>query len=277
MEHRRGWTDQARPCDDLIRRLRTRFAPGGLLPLRAGQTVYPGESHAALGVRSLLAQGRRADLENSDLIATIESRRKARIEDAERFGGRCRKKTRRRFRVHHARVRRPGPLLQKEAALPPNVDPSDSRCSDPEERSRMARVFDQGRNVPRVSSCRSSAGTPTPDAGAASAGNCGAAICFSRRADSPLGLRLRIASLPHIPAEGISLYRGAGPGWSRATLLAGVRRGRRRPNRAASGVAGAASQGRLACVFTAMSIRDPRRIFGSAISCRRVEKLEELI
>src|SRR4029078_6983695 len=39
--------------------------------------------------------------------------------------------------------------LQKETALPVNVDLSDSRLADPEERSRMARVFDEGLNKPK--------------------------------------------------------------------------------------------------------------------------------
>ncbi len=99
----------------------------------------------------------------------------------------------------------PSHWLQKEAGLPPNVDPSDSKLSDPEERSRMARVFDQGLNVPK--------GFVLPiqrwnaDAGQSSSrwrserwklrrGN-----LFLTPGDSPLGLRLPIASLPHIPAE----------------------------------------------------------------------------
>ena len=43
----------------------------------------------------------------------------------------------------------PAHWLQKEAALPANVDPSDSKLADPEERSRMARVFDEGLNKPK--------------------------------------------------------------------------------------------------------------------------------
>ena len=95
--------------------------------------------------------------------------------------------------------------MQKEAGLPPNVDPSDSKPADPEERSRMARVFDQGLNTPK--------GLVLPiqrwnaDAGKSSTrwkserwklrrGN-----LFLTPGDSPLGLRLPIASLPHIPAE----------------------------------------------------------------------------
>ena len=48
-------------ADQLIRRLRDRFAPGRPAPLRPGQVVSRREP-AALGLRALLAQGRRADL-----------------------------------------------------------------------------------------------------------------------------------------------------------------------------------------------------------------------
>ena len=51
----------------------------------------------------------------------------------------------------------PAHWLQKEAALPVNVDPVDSKIDDPEERSRMARVFDEGSTSPTVLCCRSSA------------------------------------------------------------------------------------------------------------------------
>ena len=38
---------------------------------------------------------------------------------------------------------------RRKQRLPVNVDPGDSKLADPEERSRMARVFDEGLNKPK--------------------------------------------------------------------------------------------------------------------------------
>ena len=82
--------------------------------------------------------------------------------------------------------------------------PSNSKLSDPEERSRMARVFDQGLNTPKgfvlpiqrwnARSSRSSRWRS--ERWKVRRGN-----LFLTPGDSPLGLRLPIASLPHIPPE----------------------------------------------------------------------------
>ena len=191
-------------ADDLIRRLRTRFAPGGLLHFGQGKW-YPGESLPRWAFGLYWRKDGVPIWKNSDLIAKVEGPRKADIADAERFAEAAAKKLGIDSEFIMPAFEDPSHWLQKEAALPPNVDPSDSKLSDPEERSRMARVFDQGLNVPK--------GFVLPiqrwnaDAGKSSSrwrserwklrrGN-----LFLTPGDSPLGLRLPIASLPHIPAD----------------------------------------------------------------------------
>src|SRR6185369_7100880 len=95
--------------------------------------------------------------------------------------------------------------LQKETALPVNVDPGDSRLADPEERSRMARVFDEGLNKPKGFVL------PVQYAGVDAQGSMKGWMSerwqlrrshlFLIPGDSPLGLRLPMASLPHVPPE----------------------------------------------------------------------------
>ena len=138
-----GPTKQAL-ADDLIRKLRARFAPGGLLHYGQGKW-YPGESLPRWAFGLYWRKDGVPIWKNADLIAKIENPRKAEIEDAERFDGRHREAARPRCRLRHAGVSRiPRTGCRRKPRLPANVDPSDSKLADPEERSRMARVFDRG-------------------------------------------------------------------------------------------------------------------------------------
>ena len=96
----------------------------------------------------------------------------------------------------------PAEWIIKEGSLPENVDPSDSKLADPEERSRMAQVFQQGLNVPR--------GYVLPvqrwNAEAKSRWrsekwNLRRGNLFLMPGDSPLGLRLPMNSLQWIAPE----------------------------------------------------------------------------
>ena len=187
-------------ADELIRKLRTRFAPGGLLHYGQGKW-YPGESLPRWAFGLYWRKDGVPIWKNSDLIADIEGPHKANVAEAQNFA----EKTAERLGVDSEFVmpafEDPGHWLQKEAALPANVDPSDSKLSDPEERARMARVFDKGLNEPRgfvlpIQRWNADAGKWKSERWQLRRNN-----LFLTPGDSPLGLRLPIASLPHIPAE----------------------------------------------------------------------------
>ena len=193
-----GPTKQAL-ADDLIRKLRDRFAPGGLLHYGQGKW-YPGESLPRWAFGLYWRKDGVPIWKNAGLIAKIENPRKAEVADARRFMEGSAKRLGLDAEYVMPAFEDPAYWLQKEAALPPNVDPGDSGLSDPEERARMARVFDQGLNPAR--------GFVLPILRDDASGGWMSERWQLRRphlfltpGDSPLGLRLPIASLPHIPED----------------------------------------------------------------------------
>ena len=110
MEYRSRWPNQARargrsdpPLEDAVR-------AGRAVTLRPGQMVS-GRKPAALGIRALLAQGRRADLEEFRVDRQDREPAQGRYRRCRALCRRYREETRRRFRVHHAGVRRSRPLV----------------------------------------------------------------------------------------------------------------------------------------------------------------------
>jgi uncharacterized protein (DUF2126 family)/transglutaminase-like putative cysteine protease len=191
-------------ADDLIRKLRARFAPGGLLHYGQGKW-YPGESLPRWAFGLYWRKDGVPIWKNSDLIAKIENPRKAEIKDAERFAEGTAQKLGLATDYVMPAFEDPAHWIQKEASLPANVDPTDSKLSDPEERSRMARVFDSGLNTPKGfvlpiqrwnAIAQRHPGRWRSEHWKVRRGN-----LFLTPGDSPLGLRLPIASLEHVPAD----------------------------------------------------------------------------
>jgi len=187
-------------ADELIRKLRARFAPGGLLHYGQGKW-YPGESLPRWAFGLYWRKDGVPIWKNSDLIAKVDNPGEADVDDAEWLTKGIAKRLGLGPEYVMPAYEDPMHWLQKEAGLPVNVDPSDSKLSDPEERARMAREFDRGLTTPR--------GFVLPvqriDSGAADwmseHWQLRRSHLFLVPGDSPLGLRLPIGSLPYIAPE----------------------------------------------------------------------------
>ena len=188
-------------ADDLIRRLRDHFAPGGLLTFGQGKW-YPGESLPRWAFSLVWREDGEPVWQDDGLIAREGTDHAATPETAARFTA---------LLAEHLGVdpafvlpayEDPGHYLRREQALPLNVDPLDSRLDDPEERARLARVFSAGLTHPigmvlPLQPWNSRDGLrwvtgPWPT-------RLGKLIAMP--GDSPLGFRLPLASLPWIAAS----------------------------------------------------------------------------
>jgi uncharacterized protein (DUF2126 family) len=183
-------------ADDLIRRLRQRFAPGGLLHYGQGKW-YPGESLPRWSFALYWRRDGKPIWRKEELIAREGARVPSSVEDAADLA--CGIAERLGLETDYvlAAFEDPAHWMLQEAKLPPNVDPSDSKLEDAEDRARMAKVFDRGLGRP--------AGFVLP----VQRWNAGARWVSERwrfrrerlflvPGDSPVGFRLPLATLPWI-------------------------------------------------------------------------------
>jgi uncharacterized protein (DUF2126 family)/transglutaminase-like putative cysteine protease len=197
-----GPTKQAL-ADDLIRRLRDRFAPGGLLHYGQGKW-YPGESLPRWAFGLFWRKDGVPIWKNSDLIAKIENPRKADTKDAERFAKTTAQKLGLAADYVIPTFEDTAHWMQREASLPANVSPDNSKLSDPEERARLARVFDQGLTTPKGYVLPIQRFSPLAGARArwrSEHWRLRRSHLFLAPGDSPLGLRLPISSLEYVVPE----------------------------------------------------------------------------
>jgi uncharacterized protein (DUF2126 family) len=187
-------------ADDLIRRLGDRFAPKGFLHFSEGKW-YPGEP---LPRWAFALYWRRDGLpvwHNPALIAREGQDFAPTADQAQRFveGVAARLGIGRNHVI--AAYEDPVRQILKEGDLPENIDPANPRLDDPEEQARIIREFNRRLTVPTGFALPLQAQNAP-----ASTERWSSEIWLLRRGhlflipgDSPVGLRLPLESLPHLP------------------------------------------------------------------------------
>lgn len=186
--------------EDLIRRLRARFAPGGLLHFGQGKW-YPGEQLPRWALACYWRKDGHPIWRNDALIADAERSYGHDIADAQRFIAALSERLGVDASFAIPAFEDPIYFLRREGQLPVNVDPADNKLKDPEERMRLRRVFERGLSEPVGYALPLSVAT----VGATTAWESGLWMLRGKHlvlipGDSPIGLRLPVASLPWVAA-----------------------------------------------------------------------------
>ena len=206
-------------ADKLIRRLQTRFAPGGFLHYGQGKW-YPGESLPRWTFSLYWRRDGQPVWKNPDLIAAEEEPQPAGADEAKSFMEGMAEALGLDPEYAQPAYEDPAEWILKEANLPPNVTPENSKLKNPEDRARFARVFDRGLTEP--------AGYALPIQRwqtKAAAPKWRSELWRPRRGrlylvpgDSPVGFRLPLHALPHVPPARYPYSYPADPGVDRGPL-----------------------------------------------------------
>jgi len=187
-------------ADKLIRRLRDRFAPGGFLHYGQGKW-YPGET-LPRWTFSLYWRGDGKPIwSDADLIAEEDAQTGAGPAEAEALMAAIAEDLGVGGDYVAPAYEDPAEWLLKEANLPENVTPENSKLKDPEERHRMARVFERGLTEPsgyilpiQAWQSRASGRRWRSEKWKLRRGK-----IFLVPGDSPVGYRLPLGTLPYVP------------------------------------------------------------------------------
>ncbi len=207
-------------ADILIRKLRERFAPNGFLHYGQGKW-YPGETLPRWTFSLYWRKDGKSVWRNPDLVAQEGQDTGVSSTDAERLLTSI---------AGHLGIEPDLVLpayedtaewLIKEANLPDNVDPSNSKLKDPEERSRLARVFERGLTEPTGYIL------PVQAWNAQSSGHkrwvserwkTRRGKIFLVPGDSAVGYRLPLGTLPYVPPSAFPYIHEADPSIPRGPL-----------------------------------------------------------
>lgn len=187
-------------ADKLIRRLRDKFAPGGFLHYGQGKW-YPGETLPRWTYSLYWRKDQKPIWTDGDLIAPETGDTKATSEQSKLLLDCIAEKLELDAEMVQPAFEDPAEWILRESALPENVTPENSKLKDAEERARIARVFERG--------LTEAAGhiLPIQSWNSLSYGRKWRSEKWSTRrgkifltpGDSPVGFRLPLSGLPHLP------------------------------------------------------------------------------
>lgn len=188
-------------ADELIRRLRARFAPGALIHHGQGKW-YPGEDLPRWSFGLFWRKDGKPLWHDDSLIAREDTQDEVDAADAERFTLALADRLGLERTYVLAAYEDIAHFILREANLPDNLDPGDPRIKDPVARKAMADAFAQGLGVAKghvlpLRRLHTRAGS----------GWISEAWRFRRPhmflvpGDSPIGFRLPLDSLPHLPDD----------------------------------------------------------------------------
>jgi uncharacterized protein (DUF2126 family) len=206
-------------ADTLIRRLRDRFAPDGLLHFGQGKW-YPGESLPRWAFALYWRGDGKPLWRNADLIAHEGEDHAPTAEQAQAIATGIARRLGVDTKAVLPAYEEVADYLIKEQSLPENADPFDSKLDDPEERARLVRVFDRGLGNP-VGYVLPIQAQQSKDTGR----HWMTEIWSSRRGklvlipgDSPVGFRLPLGALPWVPPASYPYYNPTDPFEERGAL-----------------------------------------------------------
>ena len=187
-------------ADRLIRRLRDRFAPGGFLHYGQGKW-YPGETLPRWTFSLYWRRDGRAIWADPALIAAEGAETGVGRAEAEALMVEIAKDLSLETECILPAYEDPAQWLVREANLPENVTPQNSKLKDPEERHRLATVFNRGLTEPVgfVLPVQSWQGRATGRRWRTEKWSLRRGMMFLVPGDSPVGYRLPLESLPWVP------------------------------------------------------------------------------
>ena len=194
-----GPTKRSR-ADELIRRLRRRFAPEGLLHYGQGKW-YPGEQLPRWAFGLYWRRDGKPIWQHEALIAAETASYQPLGQDAQRFTHAVARGLGLHTDYVQAAFEDPTARLLKESELPENIEPDDAKLDDPIERGRIMRAFASplGAPVGYVLPIKRWA-TQAKARWVSELWQTRRQRLFLVPGDTPIGSRLPLSALPHLPA-----------------------------------------------------------------------------